>query len=88
MTETDGVPLTTCGGTVRENVCGCYVHGVFDSAEVSGRLVKKLLSQKGIAFRGGIDRAAYKERQFDILAQAVRESLDMAQVYRILRAGI
>ena len=88
MTETDGVPLTTCGGTVRENVCGCYVHGVFDSAEVSGRLVKKLLSQKGISFRGGIDRAAYKEQQFDILAQAVRESLDMAQVYRILKAGI
>ena len=31
--------------------------------------------------------AAYREEQFDKLAKAVRESLDMDAVYRILRGG-
>ena len=30
------------------------------------------------------DAAAYRERQYDLLAQAVRENLDMELVYRIL----
>ena len=29
--------------------------------------------------------AAYREAQFDILAKAVRESLDMKKIYAILR---
>ena len=31
---------------------------------------------------------AYKERQYDILADAVRNSMDMEAVYRILEAGL
>lgn len=79
-----GSPLTTCGGTWSGNVAGCYVHGIFDSAEVSGRLVRRLL-QTDVA---GIDRKSYKERQFDILADNVRESLDMDKLYAVLEQGV
>ena len=34
------------------------------------------------------DAAAYRERQYDLLAQAMRENLDMDMLYRILEAGV
>ena len=38
----NGPPLTDCGGSFNKNAAGCYVHGIFDSADVCGRLIKKL----------------------------------------------
>lgn len=72
-------------GAFSENVCGCYVHGIFDSDEVCAALVKSLCARRGVEFTSTAEsRAEYKERQFDILADAVRSSLDMELVYRIL----
>lgn len=79
-TTRSGGALTTCGGTWSGNVAGCYVHGIFDSMEVSDQLVRKLLHND----MQGIDRRSYKEHQYDILAENVRRNLDMAQVYAIL----
>lgn len=79
-----GSQLTTCGGTWNGNVAGCYVHDIFDSAEVSGRLVQKLL-QTDVR---GINHKDYKEQQFDILAAQVREGLDMKRIYSILEEGV
>ena len=79
-----GTPLTEAGGFCEGNVCGCYVHGIFDSAEVSGRLMQALL-QKAVP---AIDRSAYKEQQFDRLAEGVRKSLDIDKIYRILEEGV
>ena len=90
VTHTDGAPLLTTGenlpsGESAGNVCGCYVHGIFDAPEVSEALVRALFERKGIPFSGGIvDRKAYKEQQFDILADAVRGSLDMDLLYDIV----
>ncbi|EKC56886.1 hypothetical protein LEA_14615 [human gut metagenome] len=41
-------------------------------------------TKRGRAF----DRAAYKERQYDLLADALRQSLDMKLIYRILQEGV
>ncbi len=85
-TEVSRAQLTSLGGMYHENVCGCYVHGIFDNAQVSGRLVSRLLTAKGITCGSApMDRTAYKEQQFDKLADAVRESLDMDRIYRILQ---
>lgn len=74
---------------VRGNVAGSYVHGIFDSAAVSGALVRALFERKGIPFCGqAIDRKAYRETQFDLLADAVRKSLNMDEIYRILQEGV
>ncbi len=84
-TAAHGKPLLDCGGTFSGNVYGCYIHGLFDEPQVSHAVVKTLYERKGLRFDGtAIDRRAYKERQFDILADGVRESLDMELIYRIL----
>ena len=89
-TEYRGAPLLDNGdGTFSENVCGCYIHGIFDSAEVSGRLVRELFARKGLEYTGGtIDRNAYKQSQYDLLARSVRESADMELIYKILKEGL
>ncbi len=82
-------PLLSCEnadlGAQSGSVYGCYIHGIFDSAEVSERIVKTLFERKGLTYGGGkTDRKAYKEMQFDILAKNVRENIDMELIYRIL----
>ena len=51
------------------------------------KLAEYLAARKGIAIPSVTveSRAAYRERQYDLLADAVRKNLDMERVYRILR---
>ena len=88
-TESSGKQLLDCGGEYKGNVYGCYIHGIFDSPQVSERIVKTLYERKGVKYRGGIiDRNAYKQSQFDILAEGVRNSIDMELLYKIVREGL
>ena len=89
-TEVSGKPLLSTGdGAFFGNICGCYVHGIFDSGEVSSRLVSELFRRKGLEYTGGIvDRNAYKQSQYDLLAAQVRENLDMELIYKIIREGV
>lgn len=81
--------LLDCGGAYSGSVYGCYIHGLFDDAQVSERIVKRLYDSKGIAYRGGVvDRNAYKERQYDLLAEGVRRSIDTDLLYRIVEEGV
>lgn len=68
------------------NVYGSYLHGIFDAPEISDAILKMLCDRKGVDFAelGSFDICEYKERQYDLLADAVRNGLDMDQVYRIL----
>ncbi len=52
-------------------------------------VLRALCGGKGVDFDrlGSFDAAAYRERQYDLLAQAVRENLDMELIYRILDKG-
>ena len=82
------MPFTQSGAQCG-NTYGTYVHGIFDRAEVSSVIIKALCEKKGIAFSGKAhDRRAEKERQYKLLADTVRKSLDMELVYRILDEGI
>lgn len=87
VTESMEPPLLeNSGGAFRDNVCGCYVHGIFDSDEVSAALVKALCGRRGAEFTNTREsRREYKQRQFDILADEVRKSLDMEFIYKILK---
>ena len=88
-TESASPALLSCGGAYEGSVYGCYIHGIFDSAEVSERIVNRLFESRGLTPRGGIsDRRAYKEKQFNILADSVRKSIDTELLYRIIREGI
>lgn len=72
------------------NVYGSYVHGVFDEQEVADTVLKALCTKKGVSFEslGTFDARAYKERQYDLLADAVRAGLDMPLIYRILNREV
>lgn len=76
-------------GCVCGNVLGTYLHGIFDEPEFRAGFVRLLCEQKGIAPEdaSGISFEAYREQQFDRLAEVLRESLDMEAVYRIVEEG-
>ena len=76
-------------GCCGENVCGTYVHGVFDREEIATELIRALAKTKGIEEGVGtaMDFAAFKETQYDLLAKGLREHLDMERIYEILWKG-
>lgn len=78
--------IYTEDGCVRGNVCGSYVHGVFDAPGVAGALVSALAKRKGIRIdmEGNADYASYKESQYRLLGAGIRESGLMEHVYHIL----
>ncbi|WMJ89521.1 cobyric acid synthase [Anaerocolumna sp. MB42-C2] len=73
-------------GYVFENVIGTYVHGIFDSEEFIEGIIKTLYKSKGLEYNQvkSVDLKAYKEMQYDKLADTVRNNLDIDFIYRIL----
>ena len=87
-TEVCGAPFCTLAdgtpeGCVQGNVFGTYLHGLFDSGELTERLAAYLCQRKGIApeTAAPITMDAYRQQQFDLLADGVRRALDMDAVY-------
>ena len=80
------LPVLNGGG----NVYGSYIHGIFDAPRIADTILKAVCAQKGLDFAAleTYDAAEYKERQYDILADAVRQGLNMDLVYRILNREI
>ncbi len=79
----------TFDGAYSGNVGGSYVHGIFDSKEVSESIIKAMFEKKGLEYSDtAIERKAYKEMQYDLLANAVRENIDMNLIYKILEEGV
>lgn len=76
------------------NVLGTYLHGLFDDGTLADAVVRRARQLKGLPEQevtpeqAAVNMAAYREQQFDILAKAVRESLDMEKVYAILKGEI
>ena len=77
-------------GAFYKNVYGSYVHGIFDKEEVAKKVVEAIGEIKGIDVSSmtGVDFASFKETQYDLLAQGLREHFDMEKIYQILEEGI
>ena len=72
-------------GTAKRNIWGSYVHGIFDQAESARALVNALLEAKNLPpDAAAVDWKTYQQQQYDKLADGMRSSLDMGQIYRIL----
>ena len=90
-TETEAEPFCvlpdgTADGAVSGLVFGTYLHGLFDSGELTAALADWLLRRKGlepVPVQVETHRD-YQERQLDLLADTVRKSLDMAAIYRAM----
>lgn len=77
-------------GLQQGGVYGTYVHGIFDAGNIAAAIVNALAERKGISLdtENQMDYRAFKESQYDKLAETLRVHLDMEQVYRIVEAGI
>ncbi len=68
-------------------VLGTYLHGLFHNPNFRRSLLNSLRRRHGLPERwGGV--AAEKETQYDKLAELVRQSLDIAAIYNIVKQGI
>jgi len=72
------------------NVYGSYIHGIFDAPGISDTVLRALCATKGVDFAAleTQDIREYKERQYDLLADALRGGLDMDFVYRVLNKEV
>ena len=77
----DGSMTDSAGKT--GDVYGSYVHGIFDAGDIAAAVVRALAEKKGIDIdtAGFSDYQAFREEQYDRLADALRASLDMKAVY-------
>lgn len=77
-------------GAYKDNVFGSYMHGVFDGVGIASRIAGALAKHKGIELEDDLimSYAQYKETQYDLLAENLRNHLDMDRIYDILNNGI
>lgn len=87
ITQRSGKPVDVHDGYITKegNVFGTYCHGIFDNDDLRRALINALRVKKGLAALPVQFRyRAYKEAEFDRLADAVRKHFDMDAFYRIL----
>ncbi|MCD8036705.1 MAG: cobyric acid synthase [Clostridiales bacterium] len=72
------------------NVYGTYIHGIFDNRNVTDIIINAIMDKKGLSEDSvrAIDMKEYKERQYDTLADTVRNNIDMDEVYDIIEKGV
>lgn len=87
-TTVQGAPFCTLAdgtpeGCVQGQVFGTYLHGLFDSGELTEQFAAYLCRRKGIdpAAAAPISMQEYRTQQLDLLADGVRHNLDLAAVY-------
>ncbi|MCI6385413.1 MAG: cobyric acid synthase [Subdoligranulum variabile] len=87
-TTVEGAPFCTLAdgtpdGCVQGSVFGTYLHGLFDSGELTEKLAALLCRRKALApeTAAPLTMQAYREQQFDLLADGVRRALDMSAIY-------
>ncbi len=84
----EGTTEFTSGGTgcCLGSIYGSYVHGLFDRKEILEALITGIAGTKGkrIHAENLMDYAAFKETQYDLLADHLRQHLDMNRIYEIM----
>jgi len=68
-----------------DHCLGTYVHGILDNPPFIDFLLRPFADRVGES-KALFDHAAYKEQQYDLLADHVRRHLDMEKVYEILNS--
>lgn len=73
-------------GWVQDNILGSYVHGLFEEGDVCARFLERLWAYKYKEEKKfpSFSFSQQKEEQYDLLADAMREHLDIDNIYGIL----
>ena len=63
------------------------MHGSVDQAKIADAILHALAKKKGVALEEGgmLDYQAFKEKEYDKLADTLREYLNMEEIYGMLR---
>lgn len=95
--DCEGIPFCALAdgrvdGCVQGRVLGTYLHGIMETDEFTKRLILLLGEEKGIdrnileeEAAQSLSYHAFKESQYDLLADAVRRHLDIERIYGILK---
>jgi len=72
---------------VSGNVMGTYVHGIFDDVKFCRSYLNTIRASKGLdALESDVESfEAFKEQEYDKLAQLMRDHLDMDRIYKIVQ---
>ena len=82
-------PFTAQDGVCHNNVMGLYVHGLFEEGDLAARLAALLMKRKGLTpgQAPALSWAAYRETQYDRLADTMRAALDLPAIYRMMEGS-
>ncbi|MDE7419175.1 MAG: cobyric acid synthase [Muribaculaceae bacterium] len=69
------------GCMVDERCFGSYIHGILDNAAVIDFILKPFLNKRDTDY---FDPSAYRQRQYDLLADWLREYVDIPRIYKIM----
>lgn len=69
---------------ISERIWGTYLHGVFDEDEFRRWFIDKIRLKKGMTPLGKVQARYELETNLDRLAEEVRNSVNMPEIYRIL----
>lgn len=77
-------------GCYAGNIMGTYLHGLLDEEEFRSAFIRLVCEKKGIPYNHvqTLSFKEYKEQQYNKLADNLRESLNMKEIYRILEEGV
>lgn len=75
---------TADGYVVSDRCMGTYIHGVLDNTDVADWLLAPFADRFGKE-HATFDYQAFKQQQYDLLADHVRKYLDMERLYEIMK---
>ncbi|MCD7921312.1 MAG: cobyric acid synthase [Clostridiales bacterium] len=76
----------TADGLCVNQVYGTYVHGIFDHGRIAWLVVQALAKKKNLSINVGacMDYEAFKETQYDKMAETLRAHMDMDAIRQLL----
>lgn len=71
--------------TVKDNIFGTYLHGIFDNREFTDFILNNIREKKGLEKKNStITFDEYRLQELDKLEKIFRENIDMKTIYKIL----
>lgn len=73
-------------GAAREDLsaAGTYLHGVLDNDEFRAYWLNKIRIARGFSARNFVDTRAIKDKAYNLLAESMRENLDMKFIFKLM----